>query len=161
MHKLVPPPAPLYIRDVNDKTLFFNAQFESGNLREVERIRDNEYNMFLNFDQNTLNYSQWFFFSVRNIGKGNTYKFNVMNLQKDDSTYASGMKPLIYSVKRNKQEGTHQWLRGGFDISYYKNAYKTKDRECAVSEIPNCLTPPSLALARLRLGPRHDSLLRV
>ena len=78
--RLVPPPQPIYIREVTDKTLFFNAQFESGNLREVERIKDGEYNLFLNFDHNTLNYSQWYFFSVRNIGKGHTVRFNINNL---------------------------------------------------------------------------------
>ena len=29
-----------------------------------------EYNLYLNFDFNTLNYTQWYFFSVRNIRKG-------------------------------------------------------------------------------------------
>ena len=100
--RLEDPPKPLYIRDVCDKTIFFNAQFESGNLREVERIKEGEYNLILNFDHNTLNYSQWYFFSVRNIGKGHTVKFNINNLQKDDSTYAVGMKPFVYSVKQNK-----------------------------------------------------------
>ena len=90
-------------------------------MREAERIKECEYNLYLNFDHNTLNYSQWFFFSVRNIGKGHTYKFNIMNLQKDDSTYAIGMKPFVYSMKKNKQDNTHEWQRGGFDVKYYKN----------------------------------------
>jgi len=38
---------------------------------------------------------------VRNIGKGHTVRFNINNLQKDDSTYATGMKPFVYSVKQN------------------------------------------------------------
>ena len=65
--------------------------------------------MYLNFDFNTLNYTQWYYFSVRNIKKGNskyafyghlgyTYKFNIMNLQKDESLYSYGMKPFVYSV---------------------------------------------------------------
>ena len=115
------PPQPLYIRNVDKTTIFFNAQFESGNLREVELIREDVYNLYLNFDHNTLNYSQWYFFSVRNIAKGNTYKFNVMNLQKDDSTYAIGMKPFVYSMKKNKVDGTNEWSRGGFDVRYYRN----------------------------------------
>ena len=83
-----------------DSTLFFNSWFESGNLCEVERISDLEYNLYLNFDFNSLNYSQWYYFAVRNIKKGNivenlicdilgfTYKFNIVNLQKDDSSYS-------------------------------------------------------------------------
>ena len=55
--QLKPPLEELVITSVNEKTLFFNSQFESGNLREVERVRDGEYNLFLNFDHNTLNYS--------------------------------------------------------------------------------------------------------
>lgn len=97
----------------------------------MERIRDGEYNLILNFDHNTLNYSQWYFFSVRNISKGHTVKFNINNLQKDDSTYAIGMKPFVYSVKQNKLNKTHEWVRSGFDVRYYKNGLKTMDRECA------------------------------
>jgi hypothetical protein len=58
-------------RVVKDSTLFFNSKFESGNLREVEKISESEYNLYLNFDFNTLNYTQWYYFSVRNIKKGN------------------------------------------------------------------------------------------
>lgn len=111
---------PILFRYVRESTVFFNSRFESGNLREVERLAEFEYNLYLNFDFNTLNYTQWFYFSVRNIRKGKfisqdrywigyTYKFNIMNLQKDDSSYNSGMKPFVYSVKKNREEGTSQW----------------------------------------------------
>lgn len=65
-------------------------------MREVERLSEYEFNLFLNFDFNTLNFTQWYYFSVRNIRKGKgtkfdylgyTYKFNIMNLQKDESSY--------------------------------------------------------------------------
>jgi hypothetical protein len=71
---------PITYRYIRESTLFFNARFESGNLREVEKVNEYEYNLFLNFDFNTLNYTQWYYFSVRNIKKGFTYKFNIMNL---------------------------------------------------------------------------------
>lgn len=83
---------PIMYRQVKDSTIFFNSWFESGNLREVEKISDLEYNLYLNFDFNTLNYTQWYYFSVRNVKKGNyiiqyqwftlgfAYKFNIMNL---------------------------------------------------------------------------------
>lgn len=89
---------PILMRYIRESTIFFNSRFESGNLREVERLSEYEYNLFLNFDFNTLNYTQWFYFSVRNIKKGFTYKFNIMNLQKDDSSYNYGMKPFVYSM---------------------------------------------------------------
>ena len=44
-------------RIVKDSTIFFNSWFESGNLREVERVNDLEYNLYLNFDFNTQNYT--------------------------------------------------------------------------------------------------------
>ena len=103
--------------------------------------------MYLNFDFNTLNYTQWYYFSVRNIKKGKstcpltpvligyTYKFNIMNLQKDESLYSQGMKPFVYSVQRNKETDQNQWQRGCFDISYGKNNLKTKHRESAVSNV--------------------------
>jgi hypothetical protein len=127
---------PIIYRGVRESSLFFNSRFESGNLREVERVNEFEYNLYLNFDFNTLNYTQWFYFSVRNIKKGHTFKFNVMNLQKDDSSYSHGMKPFVYSSSKNREAGTNQWSRGGFDVSYQKNNLKTKHRESAVSISP-------------------------
>ena len=123
--------------------MFFNSRFESGNLREVEKVNEFEYNLYLNFDFNTLNYTQWFYFSVRNIKKGLTYRFNIMNLQKDESSYSQGMKPFVYSTQKNKESDSNQWSRGGFDISYSKNSLKTKHRESAVSIYRNYSYPPS------------------
>jgi len=37
-------------------------------------VTENEYNLYLNFDFNTTNYTQWYFFSVRNIKKGMKYE---------------------------------------------------------------------------------------
>jgi hypothetical protein len=85
----------------------------------------------LNFDHNTLTYSQWFFFSVHNIQKGHAYKFNIMNMQKDDSAFAYGMKPFVFSEKKNKANDTNEWQRGGSEVRYYRNNLKTQDRECA------------------------------
>ncbi len=48
---------PIMYRQVKENTLFFNSRFESGNLREVEKVNDLEYNLYLNFDFNTLNYT--------------------------------------------------------------------------------------------------------
>lgn len=64
---------PVYLRSLKDSTLLFNSKFESGNLREVEKVNDLEYNLYLNFDFNTLNYTQWYYFSVRNFKKGNGF----------------------------------------------------------------------------------------
>jgi hypothetical protein len=49
--------SPITYRHVNSKTIFFNSRFESGNLREVEKVKDSEYDLYLSFDHNTLNYT--------------------------------------------------------------------------------------------------------
>lgn len=69
---------------------------------------------------------------MRNIAKDVTVKLNIMNLQKDDSTYNIGNKPFVYSTKHNKLNGTNEWSRGGYDIEYFRSKLKTKDRESAV-----------------------------
>lgn len=67
---------PIILKYVRSSHLFFNSRFESGNLREVEQVSDTEYNLYLNFDFNTVNYTQWYFFAVRNIKKGKLFFFN-------------------------------------------------------------------------------------
>jgi hypothetical protein len=64
---------PILIKQVKDSALFFNSRFESGNLYEVEKLNEMTYNLYLNFDFNTLNYTQWYYFSIRNIRKGKIY----------------------------------------------------------------------------------------
>lgn len=48
---------PIYIKSARSPQLFFNSRFESGNLREVEQVTEVEYNLYLNFDFNTSNYT--------------------------------------------------------------------------------------------------------
>ena len=43
--------------NIKDSTIFFNSRFESGNLREVEKINEYEYNAFVNFDFNSSTHS--------------------------------------------------------------------------------------------------------
>lgn len=50
--------------------------------------------------------------------KGPTYKFNIVNLVKPDSSYNHGMKPLIYS-KKDAEVRKLGWHRSGKDIKYY------------------------------------------
>ena len=70
---------------------FFNSRFESGNLKHVRRVSEQEYHLYLAFDQNNeRNQTQWFYFSVMNIKKGQTVTLSIMNLYKDDSMYGQG-----------------------------------------------------------------------
>lgn len=69
-------------------------------------------------DYGTGGFTQWFYFRVQNTRKGQTYRFNLVNFMKPDSTYNKGMKPLIYSVK-DADLTKIGWQRDGFNIAYY------------------------------------------
>lgn len=43
---------------------------------------ETEYNLTLQCDLFTDRHTQWFYFSVRNMRKGTTYTFNIINLLK-------------------------------------------------------------------------------
>ena len=68
-------------------------------MKRANRIGENEYNLILKYDYNTTTYTQWFYFRVQNMRKNTTYKFNIVNLIKPESSYNQGMKPLLYSMK--------------------------------------------------------------
>ena len=45
-------------------------------------------------------------------------RINIKNLSKPNGLYAKGMKPFVYSINKNKLEGTG-WHRGGENVSYF------------------------------------------
>ena len=45
-------------------------------------------------------------------------RFNIVNMQKNDSLYNYGMKPAVYSCNQERGE---DWVHGGEDICYYRN----------------------------------------
>ena len=57
--------------------------------------------------------------------KGQKYIFNFINMAKSDSLYNHGMRPLIYSTKRNLYSNKGGWTRTGESICHYQNKYKT------------------------------------
>lgn len=87
----------------------FESRFESGNLEKAVKIGEFEYNLCLrklvmgvfsarrpsivstpcfaadisfSRDLRTLRHTQWYFFSIRNVRKGQTYRLNIINLMK-------------------------------------------------------------------------------
>ena len=60
--------------------------------------------------------------------KGVTYKFNIVNLIKPESSYNQGMKPLFYSKKEAGAIDSQGigWYRDGSNICYYQNQLKKK-----------------------------------
>ena len=110
-----------------DKTLVFESRFESGNLNLAIKMADNEYNLLLQNDINTNGHTQWFFFKVSNTFKGQSVKFNILNLCKPDSLYNYGMKVLCLSEQKKIIDGW-EWFRDGTDIAYYKNNFRREGK---------------------------------
>ena len=53
---------------------------------------------------------------MSNTTRGASYTFNINNLANKDSQYKYGMRPLMYSMKKNKG-----WERCGHNIHYFEN----------------------------------------
>lgn len=120
-------------KDEQDKTLVFESRFESGNLQLVHKVSDEEYDLVLQNDINSKGHTQWFYFRVANVKKGQKVKFNMLNMIKSKSLYNDGMKVLFYSTKRQenpkKTEEEKGWCRGGEDFSYFQNNYRKEGQE--------------------------------
>ena len=106
--------------DSSDETLVFEARFEGANLRRAVHVCENEYDLLLKPDVNTNRHTQWFYFEIKNTRANRAYTFNVVNLLKSDSLYNQGMRPLMYSERRARDENVG-WRRCGHDILYYQN----------------------------------------
>lgn len=113
------------LKDEFDETLVFESRFESGNLKQVIQTGDYEYDLYLNPDFSTGNFTQWYFFRIQNTRKGRQYTINIKNYQKSDSLYNQGMLPLIYS-RKEYEKNKRCWQRCGENIVYYQNPNKKK-----------------------------------
>ncbi|XP_072166605.1 cytosolic carboxypeptidase 1-like [Diadema setosum] len=102
--------------------LVFNSLFESGNLRKAIQVRKYEYDLIACTDINSNHYHQWFYFEVSNIKAGVRYRFNMINCEKVNSQFNSGMQPVVYSM-REAMLGRPRWERAGSEVAYYKNNY--------------------------------------
>ncbi|XP_033490000.2 cytosolic carboxypeptidase 2 [Epinephelus lanceolatus] len=110
-----------------DFTLEFESRFESGNLQKAVQVGIYEYELTLRTDIYTKKHTQWFYFRVKNMKAGVTYRFTIVNLMKSSSLYSHGMRPLLYSERAANEEGVG-WQRIGSNIRYYRNCNQnTKD----------------------------------
>ncbi|XP_053175926.1 cytosolic carboxypeptidase 2 [Scomber japonicus] len=119
--------ATFYDTNQTDFPLEFESRFESGNLQKAVQVGVYDYELTLRTDMYTRKHTQWFYFRVRNMKSGVTYRFTIVNLMKSSSLYSQGMRPLLYSERAAKEKGVG-WQRTGSNIRYYRN-YKqnTKD----------------------------------
>ncbi|XP_069037898.1 cytosolic carboxypeptidase 2 isoform X2 [Lepisosteus oculatus] len=103
-----------------DSALAFESRFESGNLQKAVRVGLHDYELTLRADLYTTKHTQWYYFRVRNMKAGVTYRFTIVNLMKPSSLYNMGMKPLLYSEQEARARGVG-WRRAGANIRYYRN----------------------------------------
>lgn len=75
------------------------------------QVYSHEYDLIVRPDVNTHTHTQWFFFSVANTRKDVKYKFNIINLLKNDSMYSYGMQPVIHSEKLLSQKARYSRQR--------------------------------------------------
>ncbi|XP_018618744.1 cytosolic carboxypeptidase 2 isoform X2 [Scleropages formosus] len=116
-----PAKGPAFCEAGGDGTaLAFESRFQSGNLQKAVRIGVYDYELTLRTDLYTTKHTQWFYFRVRNMKAGVTYRFTIVNLMKSRSLYCLGMKPLLYSERAARDQGAG-WGRVGSDIKYYRN----------------------------------------
>ena len=84
----------------------------------LKQQNDDEYDLLITKDSNSNGNSQWFFFSVKNMQKHTTVRFNIMNMGKASSLHNTGMRILVRSRKDGKK-----WQRGCDNISWIENIY--------------------------------------
>ncbi|XP_051979139.1 cytosolic carboxypeptidase 2-like isoform X2 [Xyrauchen texanus] len=104
----------------NEPKLAFESRFESGNLQKAVQVGQYDYELTLRTDLYTTKHTQWFYFRVRNMRAGITYRFTIINLMKASSLYSAGMRPLLYSEHDAWAKG-EGWKRAGNNIRYYRN----------------------------------------
>uniref|UniRef100_A0A3B4ZIQ9 Cytosolic carboxypeptidase 2 n=1 Tax=Stegastes partitus TaxID=144197 RepID=A0A3B4ZIQ9_9TELE len=109
-------------------TLEFESRFESGNLQKAVQVGVYDYELTLRTDMYTGKHTQWFYFRVRNMKAGVTYRFTIINLMKSSSLYSHGMRPLLYS-ERAAEESSVGWQRSGSNIRYYRNCCQDKNSD--------------------------------
>ncbi|XP_076818930.1 uncharacterized protein LOC143464813 isoform X3 [Clavelina lepadiformis] len=121
-------------------TLEFESRFESGNLLKVDKINDFDYELTLRTDLYTNKHTQWFFFRVRNMRPGRSYRFTIINLMKPSSLYNQGMRPVWYS-EINAKKNQIGWVRMGSNIRYYRNNMTGRDGRTYYSLTWTCEFP--------------------
>jgi Zinc carboxypeptidase/Cytosolic carboxypeptidase N-terminal domain len=106
--------APQRARSLHPRALRFESRFEGGNLRAAVRTGPRAYELVLDHDTNTSGHTQWFFFRVAGMetavdgaaasGPSPVYELTVVNLEKGDSSYNHGMRPVVYLEGRFSDE---------------------------------------------------------
>jgi hypothetical protein len=82
---------------MSERLLFFDSDFESGNLDMVSLTNANnadEYDLMMRLDTNSRTHNNWFYYSVRIRSESKdpkikrTVKFNLLNFTKEHSLFS-------------------------------------------------------------------------
>ena len=112
----------------DDRTLRFDAKFESGNLAQAFRLSDDSYHCILEYDPNASGSCQWFYFKVTNMRREIKYTFYISGFHKGKSLYCNGARIFWYSAKQAREKNI-SWSRGGSNYAYaVTKKVKTKKR---------------------------------
>ena len=120
-----------------NNNIFFNSNFESGNLRMAIKHSDNEYDLIIRPDNNSIRTFQWFFFLVQlnpnnkniNLQDKNIIKFNIINISKKSIILNENIKVLSYY--------NNYWSRDTFNIFFYQNYIPFNDIQNNIYTIYN------------------------
>ena len=107
-------------------SLKFSADFESANLQKVTEINTTTYEIILRPD--TTRHVQWFLFKIANMNSATNYTFKIVNFEKVNSQFSSGMQPLVFSQKSFREHGLG-WYRAGTMLYYGESEYNKHSME--------------------------------
>ena len=105
-----------YSKENNEEKRNTNFNFNGINYNnEIDN-----YQLFMHNDTNTIGYSQWFFFRIKNGKKNKKINLNIMNFQRKATRYSNGIKVWYYSTKKN-EENNCGWNHTNENVEYYQN----------------------------------------
>lgn len=102
---------------INNKTIVFASNFNSGNMKSVSHIDNLHFDIELHSDcednlKTTKKNRSWFFFSVTTFfNQNSTLSFSIKNITNQYKNYLDGYKPVYY-ICRNQND--HDQLPDGF-----------------------------------------------
>ena len=111
----------------SERDVVFDSRFESANLMYVferpshvaESPAIKDYYLVLQHDINSKGYGNWFYFKITSK-QPKTFRIHILNVQKNFSYFNSGMRPVIFSLRKNQAKGM-QWHHDGYELSYQHN----------------------------------------
>jgi hypothetical protein len=77
-------------------------------------LREDEYELSLEYDLGTKGFTQWFYFSAVSCKARLRVRLSIVNLTKYESLYNSGLRPVV-------RVGQGDWERAGTEVAYFQN----------------------------------------